>query len=71
MNSKKPLSDSGVVEKLCNKIDLLIDCHQKQSEQINRLLEQNDQLISMMLDSQDYEQSEAVNSQFYLDGTRK
>lgn len=71
MNNEKPSSDSGLVEKLCNKIDLLIDYNQKQNEQINRLLEQNDQLISMMLDSQDYEQEEAVNSQFYLDGTRK
>ena len=71
MNSEKPLNDFGLVEKLCSKIDLLIDCNQKQSEQINRLLEQNDQLISMMLDSQDYEQTEAVSNQFYLDGTRK
>ena len=71
MNNEMPLNGSGLVEKLCNKIDLLIDYNQKQNEQINRLLEQNDQLISMMLDSQDYEQEEAVNSQFYLDGTRK
>ena len=71
MNNEMPLNGSGLVEKLCHKIDLLIDCNQKQSEQINRLIEQNDQLISMMLDSQDYEQEEAVSNQFYLDGTRK
>lgn len=71
MSNKKHLKDSGLIEKLCSKIDMLIDHNQKQNELISRLIEQNDQLISMMLDEQSIEHDESAASEFYLDGTRK